>query len=45
MGYELSLGLYPGVLFGIRSYQINDKETDHLMYLPLIYFCLTVIKE
>ena len=39
--WELSIGLYPGVLFGIRSYQ-SDELTDHVLYLPFFELCLTV---
>jgi hypothetical protein len=44
-GWEISIGLYPGVLFGVRTYEISETETDHLFYLPLIYLCLTTIKD
>jgi len=39
--WELSIGLYPGILFGIRSYE-SDKVTDHVLYLPIIEFCFTI---
>ena len=34
-GWELSAGLYPGVLIGIRSYQ-EEKFTEHVFYLPFL---------
>ena len=40
-GWELSFGLYPGVLFGIRSY-IEPKFVEHVLYLPFVELCLTV---
>lgn len=40
-GWELSCGLYPGVLFGVRSY-IEAKFTEHVLYLPFVEICLTV---
>ncbi len=43
-GWELSLGLYPGVVLGIRSY-INKNATDHVLYIPFVELCLTVYYE
>ena len=34
-GWELSTGIFPGILFGIRSYYEKDKNI-HVLYLPLI---------
>ena len=42
--WELSLGLYPGILIGIRSYQ-NEELTDHVLYLQLFEICLTVYHD
>ena len=41
ISWELSIGLYPGILFGVRSY-INDSATDHVLYIPFIELILTV---
>jgi len=43
-GWELSLGLYPGVLIGARSY-IEDHLTEHVIYFPFIELCLTIYKN
>ena len=41
-GWELSFGLYPGVLLGIRSYP-EDNFVEHVLYLPFcIEICLTI---
>ena len=42
--WELSLGLYPGIVVGARSY-INDKYSEHVIYLPFVELCLTVYDE
>ena len=42
--WELSLGLYTGILIGIRSYQ-NEELTDHVLYLPFFEICLTVYHD
>ena len=34
-GWEISIGTYPGIVFGIRSYYEKDKNI-HVLYLPLI---------
>jgi hypothetical protein len=46
-GWELSVGFYPGLLIGMRSYAIpgNSKRVDHVFYLPLVDLCLTVYKD
>jgi len=42
--WELSLGLYPGVLIGVRSY-VEDNLTEHVLYLPFLELCLTIYKN
>ena len=42
--WELSLGLYPGILIVIRSYH-NEELTDHVLYLPFFEICLTVYHD
>jgi hypothetical protein len=42
-GWELAVGLYPGVLFGIRTYEEPTYNT-HVLYLPFINVILTIDK-
>ena len=42
-GWELAVGLYPGVLFGIRTYEEPTYST-HVLYLPFINVILTLDK-
>ena len=42
-GWELSNGLYPGILLGIRSY-INENYNEHVIYLPFVDICLIIDK-
>ena len=45
--WEMSVGFYPGVLIGIRSYGVlepHKNRVDHVLYLPFIDFCLTIYK-
>jgi len=42
--WELSLGLYPGILVGFRSYEGSDRN-NHVLYLPFVDICLTILKE
>ena len=42
--WELSLGLYPGIVVGARTY-INDSSTEHVAYIPFVELCLTVFKD
>jgi len=39
--YEISIGLYPGILFGIRSYY-EETFVEHVLYLPLIDLCIKI---
>ena len=41
IGWELSIGLYPGVLIGARSY-IEQESAEHVIYLPFVELCLTI---
>ncbi len=33
--WSISIGLYPGLLLGFRSY-VEQERTTHVIYLPLI---------
>jgi hypothetical protein len=43
-GWELSAGLYPGVLIGGRSY-VEHSFVEHVIYLPFVELCLTIHYE
>jgi|TARA_B110000977_G_C10885411_1_gene419200 hypothetical protein len=37
----LTMGFYPGVLFGFRSYE--EKEfTTHVLYIPFVDFAIEI---
>tara|TARA_B100000287_G_scaffold10867_1_gene10988 strand:- start:2045 stop:2221 length:177 start_codon:yes stop_codon:yes gene_type:complete len=41
--WELTCGLYPGILIGMRTY--SNKESDmHVIYLPFVDLCLEIFK-
>ena len=42
--WDLSIGFYPGILFGIRTYN-NKKGNSHVFYLPLIDLCINIYNE
>jgi hypothetical protein len=42
--WQLELGLYPGVLLGVRTY-MNEKQTEHVLYIPFVEMCLTVYEN
>ena len=44
MSWEFSVGFYPGVLFGLRTYR-EQKKSNHVVYLPFVDFCLTTFKR
>tara|TARA_B100001564_G_scaffold46245_1_gene33342 strand:+ start:8624 stop:8776 length:153 start_codon:yes stop_codon:yes gene_type:complete len=39
--WSLSIGFYPGILFGLRSYN-EDKQTTHVIYVPFIDLALEI---
>ena len=41
--WELSIGVYPGVLFGIRTYEYEDSRL-HVLYIPFVDIALEVFK-
>ena len=44
--WELSIGFYPGVLIGFRSYpDTGNGLENHVLYLPFIDLCLTLERE
>ena len=42
--WEITIGFYPGIVVGFRSYEGNDRN-NHVLYLPFIDICLTVLKN
>ncbi len=41
--WSLSLGFYPGILFGIRSYE-EDQALIYVLYLPFVDIALEIYK-
>jgi len=42
--WELTLGFYPGVIIGIRSYNQEDS-VQHVIYLPFVDMCLEIFED
>ena len=40
----LEVGLYPGILFGFRTYEVDENLETHVVYLPFVDLALTVEK-
>ena len=38
---EFSIGFYPGILLGFRTYK-EELRTNHVLYIPFVDFCFTV---
>tara|TARA_R100000734_G_scaffold2672_1_gene2662 strand:+ start:207 stop:362 length:156 start_codon:yes stop_codon:yes gene_type:complete len=44
--WELSLGFYPGIMIGFRSYpDTGNGVQNHVLYIPFVDLCLTIVKE
>ena len=41
--WSLSLGTYPGIVVGMRSYE-EESQTTHVIYLPFIDIALELYK-
>lgn len=41
--WEFTIGFYPGVLFGARTYNYSDSNL-HVLYIPFIDFALEIGK-
>ena len=44
MSWEITIVFYPGILVRFRSYEGEDRN-NHVLYLPFVDICLTVLKE
>jgi len=50
--WEISVGLYPGILLGFRSYGLEGSDDDgaeftqttHVVYIPFIDISLTIYR-
>ena len=42
--WELSIGFYPGIMLGFRSYKEIEK-TNHVLYIPFVDICVTVCND
>ena len=46
VSWELSFGIYPGILAGYRQYIDNDNlKVDHVLYVFLFDICLSLYYE
>jgi hypothetical protein len=43
--YEVTIGTYPGVLVGGRTYKDKVGNVNHVIYLPFIDICISITKE
>ena len=41
--WAISLGFYPGILFGMRTYE-EDNQTTHVFYLPFVDLAIEIYK-
>lgn len=41
--WSLTIGLYPGILFGIRTYE-EETYSTHVLYLPFIDIAFEIDK-
>ena len=42
--WNLSFGLYPGIMLGFRTYKEKEKS-NHVAYIPFVDVCLTVYND
>ncbi len=39
--WSLSIGFYPGILFGLRAYE-EEKQLTYVLYLPFVDLALEI---
>jgi len=44
MNWTLTIGLYPGILIGFRSYNEEDHSI-HVLYLPFVDIAFTIFND
>ena len=42
-GWTITIGFYPGILFGLRTYE-EEEFTTWVFYLPFVDFALEIDK-
>jgi len=42
--WKMSLGIYPGILFGLRTYN-EEKQDAYVFYIPFVDFALEIYKK
>ena len=42
--WVLEVGLYPGLLIGFRTYELENIYT-HVLYLPFVDIALTIVRQ
>lgn len=42
-GWSISIGFYPGILIGARSYYA-DELTSHVLYVPFFDIAIQIVK-
>jgi len=42
--WEISVGIYSGLLLGFRTYE-EQLKTNHVLYIPFVDVCLTIWKK
>ena len=44
--WDISLGFYPGMLVGFRSYpNTGNGVENHVIYMPFVDICLTIERD
>ena len=44
MNWTISIGLYPGVLIGFRTYK-DEGYSTHVLYLPFVDIALVIFND
>tara|TARA_R100000742_G_C4202038_1_gene30852 strand:- start:72 stop:221 length:150 start_codon:yes stop_codon:yes gene_type:complete len=42
--WRISIGLYPGILIGIRTYDL-EEIVSHVLYLPFVDIAFEILKQ
>ena len=45
MSWSLEIGVYPGILFGVRTYEYDNGDRDWCLYIPMVILLFKTFED
>ena len=45
MSWSLEIGVYPGILFGVRTYEYDNGDKDWCLYIPMVILLFKAFED